>query len=293
MEILDQEMKAEGIRQRGTDEMLELILGVAKAEENVRAVWMSGSRANPDVPKDPYQDFDIVFQVRDVAPYWDNEGWIEKSFGKPALMQKPESMSLIPPDGDGNFVYLMLFPDGNRIDLCVTARPFEDNGEPVIVLLDKDGAIPKIQGTKAYWYVKSPTQKMFSDCCNEFYWCMNNVVKGIARDELSYAMKQFNEYVRNMLVQMLKWYVGVENDFRVSAGKEGKYFKKFLPPELYEWFRRTYSDAEYEHLWNATEEMISLFETAAKHVATKMSFTYKEEERKAIEAYAARVRNKI
>ena len=278
------------IRQRSTEEMMELILGVAKEDQRIRAVWMSGSRANPDTPKDKYQDFDVVFQVNDVDPYWDNDGWIEQSFGKPALMQKPESMGLIPPDGDGKFVYLMLFSDGNRIDLCITKEPFADNGEPVIVLLDKDGQIPAIKGTKAFWYVKPPTQKHFSDCCNEFYWCMNNVAKGIARDELSYAMKQFNEYVRNMLVQMLKWYVGVENDFAVSPGKEGKYFKKFLPTELYEAFRRTYSDADYEHLWAAVMEMISLFETAAKHVSTCMGFTYKEEERKAIEAYIESIR---
>ena len=103
-------------------------------------------------------------------------------------------------------------------------------------------------------------------------------------------MKQFNEYVRNMLVQMLKWYVGVENDFSVSAGKEGKYFKKFLPADLYESFWRTYSDADYEHLWAAVMEMICLFEMAAKHVSTHMGFTYKEEERKAIEAYIDSIR---
>ena len=282
------------IRQRTTEEMMELILGVAKADQRIRAVWMSGSRANPDVPKDEYQDFDVVFQVKDVDPFWDNDGWIERCFGKPALMQKPESMGLIPPDGDGNFVYLMLFPDGNRIDLCITEAPFAESDEPAILLLDKEqgenGVLPKTTGTKAFWYVKAPTQKHFSDCCNEFYWCMNNVAKGIARDELSYAMKQFNEYVRNMLVLMLKWYVGADNDFSISAGKEGKFFKSLLPAELYESFRKTYSDAEYEHLWKAVGEMISLFERAAKHVSEKMQFTYREEERKAIEAYVERVR---
>ena len=285
----------ECIKQRSTEEMMELILRVAAGEENVRAVWMSGSRANPDAPVDPWQDYDIVFQVRDVKPYWDNDAWIEERFGKPALMQKPESMNLIPPDGDGNYVYLMLFPDGNRIDLCITEKPYEESDEPALLLLDKagaysseKGAIPK--GTKAYWYVKKPSQKLFSDCCNEFHWCMNNVAKGIARDELSYAMKQFNEYVRDMLVQMLKWYVGADHDFLVSAGKEGKYFKRYLPGDLYERFRKTYSDADYEHLWAAVMEMLSLFETAAKHVAVSLGFVYNEEERKAIEGYIERVR---
>jgi len=76
----------------------------------------------------------------------------------------------------------------------------------------------------------------------------------------------------------------------VSAGKEGKFFKKYLPPELYERLRRTYSDAEYERLWKAVFEMIGLFDMAARHVAGKLGFSYKAEEREAIEAYIARVR---
>ena len=164
------------IRQRTTEEMMELILGVAKADQRIREVWMSGSRANPDVPKDEYQDFDVVFQVKDVDPFWDNDGWIERCFGKPALMQKPESMGLIPPDGDGNFVYLMLFPDGNRIDLCITEDPFAESDEPAILLLDKEqgenGVLPKATGTKEFWYVKAPTKNHFSDCCNNWLTCL-------------------------------------------------------------------------------------------------------------------------
>ena len=85
---------------RTTEEMLELILNIAKEDDNIRAVLMSGSRANPDCPKDKYQDFDVVYFVKDVTPYWDNMTWIEEKFGKPAIVQKPESMQLIAPDND-------------------------------------------------------------------------------------------------------------------------------------------------------------------------------------------------
>ncbi len=275
---------------RQPDEILELILNTAKEDENIRAVLMTGSRANPDCPKDKYQDFDIVYFVKEVAPYWDNMEWIEKKFGKPALIQKPESMQLIPPDNDGNFMYLMLFPDGNRIDLQITANTYEDDGEPAVLLLDKDGNFPKISVKKDFWYVQKPDQKLFSDCCNEFHWCLNNVAKGIARDELSYAMKQLNECVRDMLVQMLTWYVGVQYDFSVSAGKEGKYFKKLLPNHIYEKFTKTYSDADYEHMWDAVFTMLYLFEEVARDVAEQLQFTYDEEEEKGIEKYMMQVK---
>ena len=106
---------------RTPKEMLNLILNVAKEDDHIRAVYMVGSRANKDCPADIYQDFDITFLVDVVAPYWDNEEWIEEKFGKPSLLHKPESMELIPPDNDGNYVYLMIFPDGNRIDLIITS----------------------------------------------------------------------------------------------------------------------------------------------------------------------------
>ena len=276
---------------RTPTEITELILNIAKEDDNIRTVLMTGSRANHECPPDIFQDFDIVYFVRDVAPYWDNNAWIEAKFGKPAFMQKPESMELIPPDNDGNYAYLMMFPDGNRIDLQITKEAYVDDGEPAILLLDKDGTFPKISVAKDYWYIEKPNQKFFSDCCNEFHWCLNNVAKGIAREELSYAMEQFQN-VRDMLMKMLEWYIGVNNDFAVSAGKSGKYFKKFLAEDIYLRFTKTYSDADYEHMWNAAFEMLYLFDEVTKTVAERMSFFYIEDEAAGIERYMKRVKDK-
>jgi len=276
---------------RTPEEILKLVLNIANEDDNIRAVLMTGSRANPDCPVDIYQDFDIVYFVKDIKTYWDNDAWIEDKFGKPSFMQKPESMSLIPPDNNGNYAYLMMFPDGNRIDLQITKELYVDDGEPAILLLDKDGTFPKINVAKDYWYIEKPNQKFFSDCCNEFHWCLNNVAKGIAREELSYAMEQFQN-VRDMLMKMLEWYIGVNNDFAVSAGKSGKYFKKFLPEDIYLKFTKTYSDADYEHMWEAAFEMLYLFDDVAKMVADKLAFAFNISEAQGIESYMKRVRNK-
>ena len=275
---------------RTPEEMLDLILGVAKEDERIRAVTMAGSRANKDCPVDIYQDFDIAFFVKDVAPFWDNEEWIEEKFGKPSLLQKPESMDLIPPENNGNYVYLMVFPDGNRIDLTVAVAPCIDEGEPVVLLLDKDGTFPKIQIAEDFWYIKRPTAKYFADCCNEVHWCLNNVAKGIAREEPSYAMMMLN-FVRDMLILQLEWYVGMNHDFMISAGKHGKYFKKYLPENLYERFKATYPNAEAESMWKAAFETLYLFGDVAREVAAKLEFTYDEQEEKGIETYMKQVKS--
>ena len=59
-------------------------------------------------------------------------------------MQAPEKMTLLPPEGDGHYTYLMIFEDGCRIDLSFEDKPYVDDGEPAIPLLDKDGILPAL-----------------------------------------------------------------------------------------------------------------------------------------------------
>ena len=53
--------------------------------------------------------------------------------------------------------------------------------------------------------VAKPTAEQFAGCCNEFYWCMNNVAKGIARRQLPYAMWMYNSVVHPMLIKLLSY----------------------------------------------------------------------------------------
>lgn len=277
---------------RSEHEMMELIMSVAKEDERIRAVLMVGSRANPNVPRDKYQDYDITYFVKDVTPFYNNIEWVEKHFGKPVIMQMPEAMTLLPPEGDGHFTYLMLFDDGNRIDLSFEYTPYIDDGEPAIALLDKDGFLPRLPvPSDKHWHIKPPNEKLFADCCNEFWWCLNNVGKGIARDELPYAMKMFNVIVRDMLNQMLEWYIGVNTNFSVSSGKYGKYFKKYLSPDLYEMYMKTYSSCEYDNLWIAIFTACDLFRTAALHVAGHSGYNYNQSEETGMITYLKKIYN--
>lgn len=276
---------------RSEKEMLELIIGTAKEDERIRGVILSGSRADAHAPRDIYQDYDVIYFVDDVGPFWNNTVWLEEKFGRLSLLQTPEIMSLIPPDNDGSFVFLAIFEDGNRIDLQITSDPYSDDGEPAIVLLDKTGELSGIKPRDDFWFVKPPTEKLFRDCCSEFHWCLNNVAKGIARDEVPYAMEMLNHYVRDALNIMTDWYIGCANDFKVSAGKMGKYYKRYLPERLYETYAATYSDAEPEHIWSAAFTACDLFRELALSVAESSGFVYDMTEDRNIIDYMTKVRN--
>jgi len=276
---------------RSEKEILDLVIKAAENDERIRAVMMVGSRADPDAPKDKYQDYDITYFVKDITPFYNNTEWVIKHFGKPIIMQLPETMELLPPAGDGHFCWLMIFDDGNRIDLSIEFTPYIDDGEPAVILLDKDKLLPIINPDKKYWHTKPPSQKHFYDCCNEFWWCLNNTAKGIVRDELPYAMNMYNCVVRNMLDKMIEWFIGVNNNFSVSSGKMGKYFKKYLPVDLYEKYRKTYSDSNYDNFWNSISNACELFHFSAEKVANYLNISYNQNEEDGMNKYLEMVKN--
>ena len=105
---------------RSEQEMLELIVNTAKNDERIRAVIMNGSRANPNAPRDIFQDFDIVYLVTSVAPFEDDPTWINQ-FGELMILQMPEAMEDPPPQNSGSLVYLIQFTDGNPDRSCFGA----------------------------------------------------------------------------------------------------------------------------------------------------------------------------
>lgn len=280
---------------RTEQEMMDLILSVARSDERIRAVLLTGSRANPAVPKDLYQDYDIVYYVEAIAPFYNNPAWVEERFGKPLIMQMPEAMRN--PTGDGRFNYMMIYPDGNRIDLSFDFTKYIDNGEPAVVLLDKDkgsGFVPPLPvPSDKYWHITPPSSLFFYSCCNNFWWCLNNVAKGIARDELPYVMNMLNHYVRAELHDMIDWYIGTIHGFNIATGKTGKYFKKYLSPEFYTKFAATYSASDYADIWASIDVMCDLFHTLAVDVAAHFDFTYHQNEEDGIREYMRIVRGNL
>lgn len=278
---------------RSEQEMMNMILDYASKDERVRAVGMNGSRTNPNVPKDRFQDYDIVFMVTDMNSFIADKHWMD-CFGSRIIMQTPEDMDLFPPELDGNFSYLMLFADGNRIDLTlcpIEKREKWNNGDKLsIVLLDKDQVLPNLPApTDQDYWVKRPSAAFYADCCNEFWWVSTYVAKGLWRQEITYAMDHLNMNVRPMLIKMLEWKVGTDTNFSLSTGKNGKYLEKHLPKQDWLALMSTYPEGTYEGVWGALFVTLDLFRSTAKEVAERLNYEYPLDDDRNVTAYLMRV----
>lgn len=262
---------------RTETEMRDLIINTAKKDERIRAVIMIGSRAVNPLSRDCFQDYDVVYLVNDFQFFVNNHSWIDV-FGERIMLEMPIYKDADPSEYKGRFNYQMLFIDGNRIDLTFAAIENIDviieNDRAGIALLDKDALLQdkKFSGAEIYW-VAMPTKVAFENACNSFWWILQNIAKGIKRRELPYAMKMFS-IARDELDIVVSWYIGLRNNFKVSPGKMGKYFDKYLDEKLWILYVSTFPSGNYGDIWTSLFKACELYRLLAIEIADHFAYCY-------------------
>ncbi|MDR0880201.1 MAG: aminoglycoside 6-adenylyltransferase [Clostridioides sp.] len=284
---------------RTESEMMNSILNFAKSNEKIRAVWLNGSRANNNIEKDDFQDYDIVYVVDDTSRFIEDKSWIDY-FGKTIIIQEPDDIDRnLGEDLDfsHHYMFLILFKDGNRIDFKFLNKAYAvdeyKHDSLTVLLLDKDNFLPSSSDPSDldYW-VKKTSEAEFKACQSEFWWCLQNISKGIMRDELTFAMRMY-QIAHEELEKMTNWYIGINTGFTTSVGKFGKYYKKYLPNEIYELYIKTYSDSDYENLWNAMFSSCELFQIFSKHVSNNLDFEFDLSIGDKVVEYIQRIRDTV
>ncbi len=281
---------------RSEQEMYALILDFAKDHTGIKAVYMNGSRANKNIPKDNLQDFDIVYVVEEIDSFRIDKSWISY-FGEIAIMQEPDRSVLIESHRNPKeqYTFLMQFTDGNRIDLTFQsldkAKVEFGKDKLTVNLLDKEHILPEIGApSEEDYYVKKPSEELFAACCNQFWWVSTYIVKGLARKEVLYAKDACHLYVRPMLIKMLGWKAASKHDYQICFGKSYKFLERYLDLEDWNRLLLTFSGSDLEEMWKSLFILCDLFDETAMLVSEKMGYTYNLEESRKTREYIDLIR---
>ena len=266
---------------RNEEEMYSLILDTVENDERIRAVYLNGSRANPNIKKDIFQDYDIVYVVKETESFIDDEKWTS-NFGQPIIFQEPDKldkMQGIEVDFSKGYTFLMQFTDENRIDLHLQTveMMLQEYGKDklTIPLLDKDNILPKIPkpSDQDYW-VKKPSYGEYYAKCNNFWWVAPYCAKGLWREEILYSIETMNNYIRQNLMLMISWYVGINTDFKISLGKADKFLKEYVDDDIWNKLMSTFDMSNYESSWSALITAAELYNKIAPIVGEKLGYEY-------------------
>ena len=252
---------------RSEAQMLRLILQTAKSLK-VEAVAMSGSRTDAKAPKDEFQDYDVVYIVDDFDNLTSDLSWLNQ-FGKRIIEQE---VSL------GNrCLYLMLFEDGNRIDLSLCPKEYiqewVDSEAGFTVLEDPENLFePYFPNPERYW-TSPATETNFVESCNEFWWVSAYVVKGICRKQVIHATDHLYGMCQQELLKVLAWQVASDRG-RVDVGKNYKYLFNYLPAEKEMEFSNLLDFSSIDKITQSLFATMQLLHREAQSLAQKMGFDY-------------------
>ena len=255
---------------RAETEMLDLILHIAKTIQ-VEAVAMSGSRTNSKALKDEFQDYDLVYVVDDIDNLTSDLSWLDQ-FGK-RIIEQEVTLGY-------RRLYLMLFEDGNRIDLTLCPKEhikeWVESEADYTVLKDEKGLFESYTTNPQRYWITPATETDFGKTCNEFWWVSAYVVKGICRNQLVYATDHLYGICQQELLKVLAWQVASDKG-TVDIGKNYKYLFNYLPTEKEKEFSDLLDFSSVEKLIQSLYATMELFHQEAQSLAQKMVFDYDKE----------------
>ena len=251
-------------------EMLDVILKTAKTLQ-VEAIAMSGSRTEDRAPKDEFQDYDVVYVVDDFDILMSDLSWLDY-FGKRIIEQEVVL--------DHRRLYLMLFEDGNRIDLTLCPKEhikeWVDSEAEFIFLEDKKGLFEYYSPSPQRFWTNPASAIDFENACNEFWWVSAYVVKGICRNQIIYAIDHLYGICQQEFLKILAWQVASAR-WKVDIGKNYKYLFQYLPAEKEKEFSNLLDFSSIEKLSQSLLATMQLFHREAQRLAQKLGFDYDKE----------------
>lgn len=264
---------------RTDTEMMNLILQIADTLE-VEAIALSGSRTNPRAPKDEFQDYDVVYIVENLNDLLSDLSWLDQ-FG----MRLIEQHNVL----GHRRLYLMLFEDGNRIDLTLcpkeSIQEWVDSEANFEVIKDDKGLFEAYQpNSKRYW-TAPPTEEEFAASCNEFWWVSAYIVKAIRRNQLIYATDHLYGICQQELLKILAWKVASDKG-AVDIGKNYKYLFHYLTVQKEQEFSALLDLSSLEKVSQSLFATMNIFDREAQSLAQKMGFDYDLKVAEKMMAYA-------
>lgn len=264
---------------RTETKIMGLILQIAESLQ-VEAVALSGSRTSPHPQKDEFQDYDVVYIVDNLKYLLSDLSWLDQ-FGKRIIEQ---NVIL-----GHRCLYLMLFEDGNRIDLSLCPKEhlqeWVDSEAGFKVLKDDKGLFDSyIPSSKRYW-TAPPTKEEFAASCNEFWWVSAYVVKAIRRNQLIYATDHLYGICQQELLKVLAWQVTSDRG-SIDIGKNYKYLFHYLPAEQEKEFSTLLNLSSIEKVSQSLFATMNIFVREAQSLAQKMGFAYDQEVAEKMMTYA-------
>jgi aminoglycoside 6-adenylyltransferase len=243
----------------------------AEAREDARAAILIGSRARADHPADEFSDIDVLLLVRDPEALLDDAHW-PGELGEVAITFVEETP--VP----GIRERRVLYQDGTDVDFAIV--PIErvaevgETGSDTLargyrVLVDKDGFTAAFAEIRPRSSFARPGEDEFAEAVSDFWYHAVWTARKLARGEVFTAKGCLDDYMKALLVHVLKWHAGGRDTWH-----EGRFLEEWADPRVLVELRHAYARYDAEDVKRALVATMDLYSWLARETGDRLGFSY-------------------
>jgi aminoglycoside 6-adenylyltransferase len=257
------------------DPVLARISSWAEAEDAVRVLVLTSTRARAEGPPDPLSDYDVIVALSDLGRF------DPTAYGTPAARWGDEHDV----HGTTTFFRGVVYDDGTKIDwtlwpanvpeLIAEHGLTDDLDVGYRVLVDKEGATRRwAQPTYRAHIPPRPTEAEYHALVEEFWWSATYVAKARSRNERFFERFVLEiDLTYGVLRRMLEWSIETGRDWSWKPGAYGRGLEREL------------SAAE-----GSFERTVALFRHVARGVGDALGYAYPQRADDVVSAYVEQLR---
>ncbi len=284
------------------NDSIHRIIQWATAQETIKAVLLTSTRAIPSGEVDALSDYDVILVVEDIHPFVADRSWLS-DFGE-VLITYWDQIHPNPEYGIEQCANVTQYVSGLKIDFNIwpvsllkdisqaASLPAElDAG--YLVLLDKDHLTTGMQPPTGKAYIpKPPTKDVYLLLVNDFLSDAPYVAKCLWRDELLPAKWCLDYDMKHLyLRQLLEWRVEIEHGWSLPVGNLGKGLKKHLPAHIWTALEQTFTGSNMNDNWQALDHTLELFRQVASEVGEDLGYHYPDDLHAQVRAYVEHIKH--
>lgn len=249
----------------------------AKDQEDIRTVFILGSRARKDHPADQWSDMDIILAVKDADTYYHQTDWVQK-FGdiltclsSRTAMNDPELLVLY----EGGYQVDYVFCPLQALEGAISANIIPDTFfRGVRLLLDKDGLGAKLLPASFEYKPSSHiNENDYEQAVQWFWFTVHYVTRQLLRQDLWYT-KSSEGHIRGQIQRMLEWYAVATHEEGHDIWHAGRFMKEWLDEKTYDELKGIFSGFDISASAASLLTAMELYRRIAITVADKYCFTY-------------------
>lgn len=262
------------------EEVIDKFVNWAEKQGDIRVIMVVGSQARKNEPADEWSDLDLVIFTRNPEAYLTSAEWVYQ-FGpvwvtfveRTAVGGGKERRVLYEGALDVDFSFfhvedlskLFTLPDTQM----VVARGMQ-------VLLDKDhllkDAVSLIQQPSPSIVNQLPSQEEFNEVVSDFWYHSVWGTKKLMRGEIWIAKGCIDNYLKQLLLTMVKWHAHSKNDLNVDTWHEGRFFEKWADISVQNALQNCYASYDSTELAEALNHTMELFRSLQLETARWFGF---------------------